>query len=63
LIEYFYENWDRVWQALGEVDGEGGFLTRRRLRAVGGDDEMSTDRFRYTVRNVFDQEAYAHLSK
>ncbi|MFN3725234.1 MAG: AAA family ATPase [Allosphingosinicella sp.] len=63
LAEYFYEDWEKVRQALGETTDEGGFVSRRNLSApsaaAGG---FGSERWRYTVRDVFDLAAYAQIT-
>lgn len=63
LAEYFYENWERVRQVLGETADEGGFIVRRKLGPVGaGESDYVNERWRYTVRETFAQEAYRQLT-
>jgi hypothetical protein len=63
LTEYFYENWERVRQVLGEVEDDGGFIVRTRLKPpVGADAYESGDgRWRYAVRSEIALAAYDQL--
>jgi 5-methylcytosine-specific restriction protein B len=66
LIEYFYEDWSKVWRALGEPEGEEGkFLQRKRLVAPKGteDSDLEVERWRYSVRAKFADNAFEHLAK
>lgn len=63
LAEYFYENWERVRQALGEIEDEGGFIVRRKLAPLAaGEVDYVNERWRYTVRDTFSHEAYRQLT-
>lgn len=63
LAEYFYENWERVRQALGETKDDGGFMVRRKLAPLAaGEGDYVNERWRYTVRETFSQEAYRQLT-
>ncbi|MFC4594099.1 AAA family ATPase [Sphingobium tyrosinilyticum] len=63
LAEYFYENWERVRQALGEIEDDGGFILRRKLAPLpAGEGDYLNERWRYTVRNTFSHEAYRQLT-
>lgn len=63
LTEYFYENWEKVRQVLGETEDEGGFITRTRLRPPAGADpyESGEGRWRYAVRTEIASAAYDQL--
>jgi len=62
LAEYFYENWERVRQVLGEKSDEGGFIVRQKLIAPpGSDGDFANERFRYSVRENFELAAYQQL--
>jgi hypothetical protein len=66
LVEYFYEDWSKIWRVLGEPEqGEGAFLRREKLSAPKGGDELELDseRWRYSVRQEFAPEAYTQLTK
>jgi len=56
LVEYFYEDWEKVRQALGETADDGQYISRTKLRRPGGlDDEFDdTDRWRYEVKAKFE---------
>jgi hypothetical protein len=64
LAEYFYENWERVRQVLGETKDAGAFITRQKLRAPATDQDRydTAPRWRYTVNSVFLPDAYEQLS-
>lgn len=63
LAEYFYENWERVRQALGEIEDDGGFIVRRKLAPLAaGEGDYVNERWRYTVRDTFSHEAYRQLT-
>lgn len=62
LSEYFYENWEKVRQVLGETADEGGFVVRSKIAAPGGSAiDFGTERWRYTVRDTFKLDAYKQL--
>ncbi|KQY75349.1 AAA family ATPase [Brevundimonas sp. Root1423] len=63
LTEYFYENWEKVRQVLGETEDEGAFITRTRLRPPAGADpyESGEGRWRYAVRTDIAVAAYDQL--
>jgi AAA domain (dynein-related subfamily) len=65
LIEYFYEDWSKVWRALGEPEGEeGSFLRRKKLTPpIGSEDSEFNDRWRYSVRDNFADNAFEQLAK
>jgi 5-methylcytosine-specific restriction enzyme B len=66
LVEYFYEDWSKVWRALSEPEGEdGAFLKRKKLIAPKGSEDSDEDieRWRYTVREAFADDAYVQLAK
>lgn len=61
LAEYFYEDWSKVALVLGDADGAGRFVVRTTLKAPAGmqSDGFSEDRYRWQVRDQFDDDAYA----
>jgi 5-methylcytosine-specific restriction enzyme B len=66
LVEYFYEDWSKVWRALAEPESEEGtFLKRKKLVAPqGGDDSNENiERWRYTVKDTFADDAFLQLAK
>ncbi len=66
LIEYFYEDWSKIWLVLGEAEsGEGAFLRREKLAAPNPneDSEFETERWRYAVREKFGDNAFLQLAR
>jgi 5-methylcytosine-specific restriction protein B len=63
LAEYFYENWEKVRQVLGETTNEGAFVKRIALQAPKGAEDLISDegRWRYLVHNEFQPTAYDQL--
>lgn len=62
LAEYFYEDWEKVRQALGEASDEGGFIRRRRLASPNAaESSFGAERWRYAVQDSFELSAYAQL--
>lgn len=63
LAEYFYENWEKVRQVLGETNDQGNFIGRTRLQPPnGGEAFISEDgRWRYHVHTDFKPSAYEQL--
>jgi 5-methylcytosine-specific restriction protein B len=63
LAEYFYENWEKVRQVLGETTDQGTFVGRTALKAPGRTDTdfESEDRWRYTVHQTYPLSAYEQL--
>lgn len=63
LVEYFYEDWEKVRFVLGENRDDGKFISRRLLRVSHADSEFDGggERWRYQVRSTFDPDAYAQL--
>jgi 5-methylcytosine-specific restriction protein B len=66
LVEYFYEDWSKIWRVLAEPEqGEGAFLRREKLVAPKGGDELELDseRWRYSVRAKFTADAFTQLTE
>jgi 5-methylcytosine-specific restriction protein B len=61
LAEYFYEDWEKIRQVLGETKNEGAFIRRIGLRPPPGVEHSGDERWRYQVRNDFDVDAYTQL--
>ena len=63
LVEYFYEDWEKVRQVLNESTDEGSFVTRTELPSptTGEDEAPDIDRWRYEVRSRFASKAYDQL--
>jgi 5-methylcytosine-specific restriction protein B len=62
LSEYFYENWEKVRQVLGETTDQGGFIIRNKIAPPNGNEpDFGSERWRYTVRNSFGLDAYQQL--
>ena len=65
LVEYFYEDWSKIWRVLAEPEqGEGAFLGREKLVAPKGGDELELDseRWRYSVGDKFAADAFTQLT-
>ena len=65
LNEYFYQDWSKIWRALSEPEsGEGSFLRREKLAglAPNEDSEFEPERWRYTVREKFADNAFVQLA-
>ena len=59
IAEYFYDDWTKVQAVLG---GGGDFVQSRKLsRPPGIEDEAGDDRYRWTIRDTFDNDAYDRL--
>ncbi|WP_428101268.1 AAA family ATPase [Candidatus Rariloculus sp.] len=59
IAEYFYDDWSKVQAVLG---GKDHFVDRRRLNAPPGlEANMGEDRYRWTVREAFAEDAYERL--
>ena len=63
LAEYFYENWEKVRQALNEPNDQGHFISRTELKSPKGDETFSSEdrRWRYEVHKDFKPLAYDQL--
>lgn len=61
LAEYFYEDWGKIRQVLGESSDEGKFVSRRALAAPPGMEGYDAEevRYRYIVRERFADDAYS----
>ena len=59
IAEYFYDDWRKVQAVLG---GGNNFVRGRKLDpAPGLGDEAGDDRYRWTIRDTFDDDAYDRL--
>ena len=59
IAEYFYDDWRKVQAVLG---GGNHFVRGRKLNpAPGLGDEADDDRYRWTIRDAFDDDAYDRL--
>ena len=58
IAEYFYSDWEKVRAVLG---GTSDFVQRERLPTPPGLDESGEDRYRWTVRDRFEDGAYERL--
>ena len=59
IAEYFYDDWSKVRAVLGGSDD---FVTRERLDPPPGlDNDMGEDRYSWTVRERFTEDAYERL--
>jgi hypothetical protein len=63
LAEYFYEDWEKVRQALGETSDQGMFISRRRLAVPEGADAFASEegRWRYQILSDYPRSAYEQL--
>jgi 5-methylcytosine-specific restriction protein B len=62
LAEYFFEDWEKIRQVLGESTDEGAFVGRNRLLAPAAlGQEQFSDRWRYSVQENFPDIAYRQL--
>lgn len=63
LAEYFYENWEKIRQVLGETSNQGGFVGRTRLEPPAGAEAFVSEdgRWRYHVQPDFSPSAYEQL--
>ncbi len=59
IVEYFYDDWRKVRAVLGNTDH---FVRSKRLARPPGLDEVDIDeRYRWTVREKFADDAYDSL--
>jgi 5-methylcytosine-specific restriction enzyme B len=64
LTEYFYDDWEKVRQVLGESGDNGSFVVRTKLQPPAASlEEVGAERYRYTIRPVFAESAYDHLTQ
>jgi 5-methylcytosine-specific restriction protein B len=62
LAEYFYEDWEKVAQVVGDGGAEvGAFVRREKLPAPDGGDSAEA-RWRWSVASEFAKDAYARLA-
>ncbi len=64
LVEYFYENWEKVRAALNEAQNEGAFVTREVIMPPqNSNDEWDAngERWRYSVNASFTLEGFKQL--
>ncbi len=63
LAEYFYDNWEKVRQVLGETTDDGAFIRRRKLQRPAGNGalEIDEERWRYEVQPSFSASGYEQL--
>ena len=58
IAEYFHDDWEKVRAVLGGTDD---FVNREKLNPPPGLDDMGEDRYRWTVKEYFDDDAYDRL--
>ena len=59
IAEHFYDDWSKLRAVLGGTDD---FVTRERLDPPPGlDNDMGEDRYSWTVREKFTEDAYERL--
>ena len=59
IAEYFYDDWNKVRAVLGGTDD---FVTRERLNPPPGlESDTGEERYRWTVRETFSENAYKNL--
>ena len=63
LVEYFYEDWEKVRAVLNESSDEGSFISRTLLKAPSAltASNGEFERWRYSVNGQFSVEAYGQL--
>ncbi|USI79101.1 AAA family ATPase [Sphingopyxis sp. USTB-05] len=63
LAEYFYEDWSKVALVLGDADGAGRFVTQVKLMPPAGmqSDGFGEERYRWSVRDEFDDDVYDYF--
>jgi 5-methylcytosine-specific restriction protein B len=63
LAEYFYENWEKVRQVLGEASDDGVFVRRTKLQPPRGADAYHSDeeRWCYVAHTSYPITAYEQL--
>lgn len=62
LSEYFFDNWEKLREVLGETRDEGHFTVRTKLRpSTTGAADLDIERYRYDVRSEFSADAYDQL--
>lgn len=68
LQEYFYEDWEKIAQVLGDADaavGQGRFILRERLnppKSLSAAEEDAPERWRWRVRASFAADAYLQFT-
>ena len=65
LVEYFYENWEKVRVVLKETKNKGAFIEREALSSGlenGADEIGSQERWRYTIKADFTAADYEQLA-
>jgi hypothetical protein len=66
LVEYFYEDWEKVRKVLNETADNGGFVQREKLPAPSAslpDEDMAEVRWRYSVKQEFEADAFNKLAQ
>ena len=64
LTEYFYDDWEKVRQVLGESSDDGSFVVRTNLQPPAASlEDVGAERYRYSIRPVFAESAYHNLTQ
>lgn len=63
LVEYFYEDWEKVRLVLGETTDAGAFVSKKALGRPGSieDEYEDNGRYRYRVNTDFAEDVYRQL--